>query len=61
MDFISIVILAFLGFVSFYVGRISLNKKLSYLSQKLTDKHLENQALLLKIAEIEAKYEKEKS
>ncbi len=61
MEFESIIVLAFLSLVAFYVGRISLNKKLNYLSQKLTDKHLENQALLLKIAEIEAKYEKEKS
>lgn len=61
MEFESIVVLTFISVVAFYTGRISLNKKLNYLSQKLTDKHLENQALLLKIAEIEAKYDKLKN
>ncbi|NOY57496.1 MAG: hypothetical protein GXO75_00990 [Calditrichaeota bacterium] len=54
----SIFVFVFMSLIAFYIGRKSLSKKIKYLSQKLTDKHLENQALLLKIAEIEAKYEK---
>ena len=57
MEAESFVVFVFMSLIAFYTGRISLRKKNKFLNRKLTDKHLENQVLLLKIAEIEAKYE----